>query len=271
MDTPSDFEKRAIFLAAVCGQTYAQFSNPDGSFVVPFDFSVTHTIQAKSITKVWEVFGFIIESPQEIIIAFRGTSSTTDWISDAIASQMRFKYIKEDCLTHRGFTHIYSSARDGIMSALTNLSPDKTLYITGHSLGAALATLCAIDLAANTVFSSPVLYTFGSPRVGNPAFAKAFTNYVERSYRIANQFDIVTYAPPSIYKLPKREKKYYYSHVRTLHSLSFQNGSISLNHVISSYFDDLSRLDPEFSGWLCSNNHGFCPVTEAKSQAAKSE
>ncbi|RCX23485.1 lipase (class 3) [Fontibacillus phaseoli] len=271
MGTQSDFEKRAIFLAAVCGQTYVQFGNPAGSFVIPMDFSLTHTIQAKSITKVWEVFGFVIESPQEIIIAFRGTSSTTDWISDAIASQMRFKFIKEDSLTHRGFTKIYSSARDGIMSALTNLSPDKKLYITGHSLGAALATLCAIDLAANTAFSSPILYTFGSPRVGNPAFAKAFTNYVQNSYRVANQFDIVTYAPPSIYKLPKREKKYYYSHVRALNPLSFQNGAVGLNHVISSYFDDLSRLEPEFTIWLCSINPGFCPPAEATSKAAKSE
>ncbi len=260
MGTPSDITKRAIYLAAVCGQTYAQFNNSDGSFVIPMDFSVTHTIQAKSILKVWEVFGFIIESPHEIIIAFRGTSSTTNWISDAIASQMKFKYIKEDCLTHRGFTHIYSSARDGIRSALTNLSPDKTLYITGHSLGAALATLCAIDLAANTAFSSPILYTFGSPRVGDPAFRNAFANYIHNSYRIANQFDIVTFAPPSIYKLPRREKKYYYSHVRALNPLSFQNGTIGLNHVISSYFDDLSQLEPEFTDRLCSNNPGFCPV-----------
>ncbi len=257
------FEERAIFLAAICGQTYAQFANVDGSFVVPLNYSLSHTIQAKSM--VWERFGFIIESPQEIIIAFRGTSSTTNWISDTIASQMRFKYIKEDCLTHRGFTDIYASARNGIISTLASLSPDKTLYITGHSLGAALATLCAIDIAANTAYSSPNLYTFGSPRVGDPAFAKAFTMYVRNSYRIANLFDVITHAPPSIYKLPKRDKKYYYSHVQTLSSLSFQNGALGLNHIIGSYFTELSLLKPKFTQQLCSANPGFCPVIEAKS------
>lgn len=82
-----DQEKRAIFLAAVCGQTYAQFNNPDGLFVVPANYSVTDVIEAKSITGVWERFGFILDAPKEIIIAFRGTSSAGNWISDIIASQ----------------------------------------------------------------------------------------------------------------------------------------------------------------------------------------
>ncbi|WMT42161.1 lipase family protein [Paenibacillus sp. D2_2] len=216
MRTIVEQEQRAIFLAAVCGQTYEQFSNTDGSFIVPLNYSITDTIEAKSIIDIWEPFGFILESPHEIIVAFRGTSSTTNWISDIIASQKKFKYVKENCLTHRGFTDIYSSARSQIMSTLAKLSSNKALYVTGHSLGAALATLCAIDIAANTDFDSPYLFTYGAPRVGDPSFSKAFTKYVRSSYRIANGFDVVTHAPPTIYKLPKREKKYYYSHVPTL-------------------------------------------------------
>lgn len=260
MGNTKDQEERSIFLAAVCGQTYAQFSNPEGSFVVPLHYQVSDTIEAKSFSNVWERFGFILESPHEIIIAFRGTSSTTNWISNVLASQKRFKYIKDDCLTHRGFTDIYSSARDGIISTLTKLSPDKTLYITGHSLGGALATLCAIDIAANTSFSAPSLFTYGSPRVGDPDFAKVFKKYVHSSYRIGNLFDVVTYAPPQIYKLPKRDKRYYYNHVQTYTSLSFQNGSSSGNHIISSYFAELSKLKPQFTEKLCLTNPGFCPV-----------
>lgn len=253
-------EQWAIFLAAICGQTYAQFANIDGLFIVPSDYWVTDTIQAKSITHVWERFGFILESPQEIIIAFRGTSSRPNWISNINASQKRFQYIKEDCLTHRGFTDIYTSTRDKIISTVTTLSPNKTLYITGHSLGAALATLCAVDIAANTPHISPNLITYGSPRVGDPAFSKTISKYVQNSQRFANIFDLVTYAPPSVYKLPKREKRYYYRHVQTLSSLSFQNGSVGINHMIGSYFADLSKLQPEFTEQLCVTNPGFCPV-----------
>ncbi|MGF7048088.1 hypothetical protein J2T13_002594 [Paenibacillus sp. DS2015] len=261
-----DFEERAIFLAAICGQTYAQFINTDGSFVVPLNYSVCHTILAKSISNIRERFGFMIESPKEIIIAFRGSSSTTNWISNISASQKRFKYIKEDCLTHRGFTDIYSSARNEIISTLSRLSPDKTIYITGHSLGGALATLCAVDIAANTSYNSPNLFTYGSPRVGNPAFTKAFSQYVQNSYRITNPFDVVTHAPPTIYKLPKRDKRYYYRHIQTQSSQSFQNGAVGLNHIISSYFADLSQLKPKFTQLLCVANPGFCPVIEVKPQ-----
>jgi triacylglycerol lipase len=264
MSNYNDQEEWAIFLAAICGQTYAQFENPDGSFVVPFGYQISDTIEARSFSDVWEPFGFILESPQEIIIAFRGTSSTTNWISNVMASQERFRYIKEECLTHRGFTDIYSSARDRIISVLSKLSPDKTLYITGHSLGGALATLCAIDVAANTSYTSPILFNYGSPRVGDPDFVKAFKQYVRSSYRYANLFDVVTYAPPHVYKLPKRDTKFYYSHVHTFMSLSFQNGSTGANHIISSYFTDLSKLQPAFTQELCIKNPGFCPIVETK-------
>ncbi|WNS44660.1 lipase family protein [Paenibacillus sp. MMS20-IR301] len=253
---------RAVFLAAVCGQTYAQFDHADGSFVVPQGYSVVQSFQAKSMGGIREPFGFILESPQDIIIAWRGSSSVNNWLSNMNAAQIKFKYVKEDCLTHRGFTDIYSSARDEILAALGSLSPDKPLYVTGHSLGGALATLCALDTAVNSAHKSPRLYTYGSPRAGDPAFAKAFSQYVRSSFRYANLFDPATYVPPTIYKLPRQEKKYYYTHVQTLYSLSFQNGTVELNHALRSYFAVLSRDRPEYTKALCKENPGFCPVPE---------
>ena len=263
MGTSMEREQWAIFLAAICGQTYTQFTNTDGSFVLPLNYSLYDTIEANSLISVSERFGFILESPDEIIIAFRGTSSTTNWISDAIASQKNFKYIKDSSLTHRGFTNIYASARGQIMSALNQLPTHKTLFITGHSLGGALATLCAVDVAANTDHQSPYVFTYGSPRVGDPDFAKVFAKYVRSSCRIANLFDVVTHAPPHIYKMPKREKKFYYSHVHTQWPLTFQNGSVSGNHVIGSYYTELAKLQPQFAERLSSTNPEFCPVTES--------
>lgn len=257
----SGFEQRAIFLAAICSQTYVQFNNPDGLFVVPQNYTLRHTIYAKSFGSGRERFGFILESPDEIIVAFRGTSQQADWISDLIASQRSFKYIKQDCMTHRGFTDIYATARNELISALSILPSGKPLTVTGHSLGAALATLCAVDAAANTAFTSPALYTYGSPRVGDPAFKKAFNSYIRTSYRIANTFDAVTFVPPTVYKLPKRDKRFYYSHVPELVTLTFQLGAVGLNHIISSYFAELAKLDPAYAGQLCQSNPGFCPAT----------
>lgn len=255
----SSLEQRALFLAAICGQTYVQFANPEGIFVTPLSYQFHDTIFAKSITGTVERFGFILESSEEIIIAFRGTSSAQDWISDFIASQKRYPYLKESMYTHKGFTDIYTSARNKLIASIRKLPTSKSLYITGHSLGGALATLCALDLAAHTSFTSIHLFTFGSPRVGDPAFSKAFSKYVPDSYRLANLFDIVPLAPPNVYKPPKQETVYYYSHVKSRWKLEFQNGSVSLNHVISSYYHELAKQNPEYAAYLSRYNPGFCP------------
>ena len=51
----------------------------------------------------------------------------------------------------------------------------------GHSLGAALATMLAIDLSGNAVFASRTVFTFGSPRVGDKVFAGTSDGLVPNS------------------------------------------------------------------------------------------
>lgn len=72
------------------------------------------------------------------------------------------------------------------------------MIVTGHSLGGALATLCALDLQFNFFSAEPeriVLYSFGSPRVGNSAFRQSFNRRVSNSYRVVNGMDIVPAVP----------------------------------------------------------------------------
>jgi triacylglycerol lipase len=254
-------ERTAIFLAAVCNQTYAQFSHPEGQFVVPEFYEVVATFNAKSITGHTERFGFILQSEDRIIVAFRGTSSTTDWISDAIARQGKYKCVLGAGKSHIGISDIYYSAREQILTALDTLSARKSLMITGHSLGGALASLCAVDVAVNSAFSLPSVYNYGSPRVGDPTFAKAYSDKVDQSFRIHNRYDIVPHLPPQVYKLPKKETTYYYMHVQDEVPLKFHNGSISANHIISSYFAELAKLDLPYTKLLRKRNPGFCPVT----------
>jgi len=251
--------RRAIFLAAVCSQTYAQFNDPDGSFVIPDGYKLVSAFRAKSFTRQWERFGFIIESAQDVVIAFRGTSSTANWISDAIASQVKYKWVKGFGQSHRGISDIYNSARDSILSALGSVDAAKALYITGHSLGGALAVLCAPDAAKHSVFRNPLIYTFGAPRVGNPTFAKAFSDQLPRSCRVYNIFDAVPLLPPQVYKPPRRETTYHYMHVKEAEALQFNNGSVPANHVIGSYYRALAGQDPLFAEFLNKRNPGFCP------------
>lgn len=254
-------ERTAIFLAAVCSQAYAQYSHPDGQFVVPEFYEVVASFNAKSVTGHSERFGFILQSEDRIIVAFRGTSSATDWISDAIARQGKYKCVQGAGKSHLGISNIYYSAREQILTALATLSARKSLMITGHSLGGALATLCAVDMAVNSAFSLPSVYSYGSPRVGDPTFVKVYSGKVDQSFRIFNRYDIVPRLPPHVYKLPNREKTYHYMHVRDEAPLQFHNGSVSNNHVIGSYFAELAKLDRPYTRVLRERNPGLCPAT----------
>lgn len=253
--------RRAIWLAALCNQTYKQYGHPEGEFVVPEGCGVIAGFEAHSLNRVWEPFGFILESPGEIVVAFRGTSSTSDWLSDALAFQQDYPYAKNAGQTHRGFTQIYQSARDQILAVLRKLDTGKQLYVTGHSLGGALAVLCAMDVAANTGFRAPGVYLYGAPRVGDPAFVRAFAERVSGSWRVSNLYDAVTYLPPTTLKIPRSGQTYEYRHIRSLYSLEFRNSSLAGNHALGAYFAELAKLDPEYARKLCSANPGLCPAT----------
>jgi len=87
---------------------------------------------------------------------------------------------------HAGFAKALSPVRQRVMSAIDG-SP-REVVVTGHSLGAALATLVA------SVRPSTRLYAFGSPRVGNAALAAMIGP--ARQWRYVDYVDAVTTVPP---------------------------------------------------------------------------
>jgi hypothetical protein len=91
----------------------------------------------------------------------------------------------------------------GVSNALLKLyqeQKDIALYVTGHSLGGALATLAAYQtLVYEQSFQVTALYTFGSPRTVQQPLAKAMNNKFEgRSHRVVNYIDVVPRLPPRI-------------------------------------------------------------------------
>ena len=66
----------------------------------------------------------------KLLLYFEGTSTTSDWISDAIARQIPFPYAKQGGLVHQGFLDIYESARKQILTAMNKLSAHKQLITT---------------------------------------------------------------------------------------------------------------------------------------------
>lgn len=127
-----------------------------------------------------------------VFVAFRGTTSSADWVTDARIAKITFRSHK----VHKGFYLAYQKIRRHILAEVNQLrSQNYRIYITGHSLGAALATLAAYDLHCNGMDVDGV-YTYGSPRVGDRHFAAAFNQVFEgRSYRHINDSDAVCRVP----------------------------------------------------------------------------
>jgi hypothetical protein len=115
---------------------------------------------------------------------------------------------------HKGFYHSYLTiARQINLAAKSLLANCQNchIYITGHSLGGAIATLAAADLYSLT--PDLTLYTFGSPRVGDLQFATYFDKIVPDTYRIVHNQDLVPHIPQRFlgFRHVSREIWYYTS------------------------------------------------------------
>ncbi|ATW25441.1 lipase family protein [Candidatus Formimonas warabiya] len=255
--------RAATFLAAMCYQTYPFFL--EGKLILPMGFELRYIIRAYANVEnpTEEVFGFIAESKDYIIIAFRGYASyPADLIAAYDILQIPYPFVKNGGKTSRGFTCIYQSTRDKLIRELNKLSATKKLYITGHNYGGALATLAALDIAENTGFGHPIVYTYGSPRVGDPDFACRFNKEVKNSFRIFNIHDSFSTFPDRVYPPPFTEEGLTYQHVKTKVPISFQLNDTPRNDGIGCYFKKLSKRNPDFAKALCCDNPGFCPNTE---------
>jgi triacylglycerol lipase len=147
--------------------------------------------------------GFVTESGDAIIVAFRGTQPNRpmDWFVDFRATCDPWDH-KNAGKVHSGF---YSALRKvwGVTLANGEVLPrrlvnrgSKPIWITGHSLGGALAVLCA----AQALFVSKIpvqgVYTFGQPRVGTKDFADAVHAKLGSGiFRFVNDRDIVPRVP----------------------------------------------------------------------------
>jgi len=147
---------------------------------------------------------FVNPSAKKFIAAFRGTSGNTQLITELLHSQ-GVKYDLNGVKNAYAGYYFFDAYRNHIrndfithMKAMAQKYPDYDFYITGHSLGGALASLAVIDLPANGIANKNHihLYTFGSPRVGDANMAKAVLDNVYEAWRITHNKDIVPHVPP---------------------------------------------------------------------------
>ena len=153
--------------------------------------------------KVTRARGFLGVCDTHAVLAFRGTDPVTlpNWVADAVVRLVPCD--DYDGRVHHGFSSVLRWAW-GKVEKILDEAQDKPLFLTGHSMGGALAVLTACRLAR--MGRPPVAtYTFGSPRVGDRAFC---AGYRLPTYRIVNRLDLVPEMPLASVKrlLPARPR-----------------------------------------------------------------
>ncbi|CAK9261816.1 unnamed protein product [Sphagnum jensenii] len=161
-----------------------------------------------------QAFVGVAENLHAIVIAFRGTQRTSmqNWAEDLYFKQLDLNYPGvSDAMVHKGFYAAYhnTSMRESIVTAVQTLLQqrnDLRILVTGHSMGGAMASFCALDLTANYGVKNIQVFTFGQPRIGNPAFAAYYSENVPLTIRVTHSHDVVPHLPP--YYLIMGEKTY---------------------------------------------------------------
>jgi Lipase (class 3) len=181
--------------------------------------------------------GVMIEREDARILAWRGSVSMQDWITDFSAWRVSAECGVGGAEVHAGFWKALNSVRDQVLALAQ--SGTKPLFIAGHSLGGAMAVLAA-ELLVRAGVAVAGVYTFGGPRVGNRAWAKAYsqlqigdlrsqseqgvTTLGRITFRLINACDIV----PRVPLLPLLSIKGLWAAVRrpvsTLKTLGYRHG-----------------------------------------------
>lgn len=173
----------------------------------------------------WRFYGVLAQQVEtsEYAVVLRGTANIQEWI-DSLKCCLISHPAPEAGKVEEGFFRLYQSMRylplrqdgNGLLSNIPDTAPSAAsgiydavgghhLVITGHSLGAALGTYLAFDLADRYYSNQPQAATlsmclFASPRPGNKGFADRFEGLMADCYLVYNYArDIVPHLPPSLF------------------------------------------------------------------------
>ena len=147
-------------------------------------------------------WAYIAEGADLVALSFRGTSSTKNLDTDFRVTLIHPDNTDQQLRVHEGFYRAFVKPNEGKLGIEDKMGAIKQatngavpIYISGHSLGGALAQIAAAVLGSDQVGAC---YTYGSPRVGN----SYFDLWVKvPSYRVLNYADIVPQVPlPIVYR-----------------------------------------------------------------------
>jgi predicted lipase len=199
----------SIVMARLCIYSYKNEINQP----LPKPFETFEKVNEKNIQ------AYLFEGKKHLAVVFRGTDEISDIFNNINIFPVKTKIGR----IHKGFYNAFLKINYLIKDKIE--TSEKKIFVTGHSLGAAIATI----FSAVNKEKNPILITFGSPMVGTKSFTKQNKDLLH--IRWINSKDIIC-------KIP-----FFFSHFgekRILESNSFF--SLKKNHKIRKYFSLIENL-----------------------------
>lgn len=205
---------------------------------------------------------FIAKTDQVIVISFRGTepNNRNDWKTDLNFRRhiVPLANSSKRVRVHKGFWFALNLVWDELLGHVKTLrTNNQSIWLTGHSLGGALACLAAFRLSQIPGMDFSGLYTYGQPRAGGWDFANWFNmSHGDRVFRFVNNNDFVTFVPPFLFRYGHVGTLYYISAKRKLivNGLPFSRAIFDrisgfrdfgqLDHSLETYIDILRQNKP---------------------------
>jgi len=184
------------------------------------------------------IFGLVAlnVTDQTVIVAIRGTKTIWEWVADIDALPVPFIPGPDAGPAHMGFLLVYMHIRRSILDLLrSKCQGAKRIWVTGHSLGGALAEYCCYDIQKNgSAGVAPEMHTFAGPRGGDIPFAGTFNKAISVCYRIVNFMDVVPQVPlPPLYQHVGQE---------VLVHGGFKPLDVAYAHHLTTYLAGLKKL-----------------------------
>ncbi len=206
--------------------------------------------------------GFIGANSNNMLVAFRGSEPIVeDWLSNIqfVTDPGPFKNSK----VHEGFQDALFPVLMQLTYALKQFEKtNQKIWVTGHSLGGALASLFAAMVLERGLPLTGV-YTYAAPRVGDKTFEKAMDTHVRNAgalnWRIVNEGDLVPHLPPEPW----------FSHAGTRVLLQMDDTTttdldtwVKFKHDISDWFSKFKKKIKVADVHRLNTNLGYIPRLE---------
>ena len=246
---PTAFDPNLALACIYCNAMTAGLQC-QSNLVTPAGMSLVTSLQTMG-----ETMGTVLSGTVEVegtnatvmIVSWRGTETLKDVQVDANEKLVNYP-APNSGQVHAGFLKAYQGARNQLLSVIESMKPEY-VFVTGHSLGAAIATLAAYDLALSKLVPAQniVVVPVASPKVGNVAFAEAY-----QSQPIANQTFIVCNAFDFVPTLPFVTS---YVHVLQPHSFALEAAWTQYGNESNG-----NHLMPVYAQAMIENIAGKCDV-----------